>query len=75
MIGTKMFTARIQEICSQLGVKTSLYQKSAHNNIVCTVSTTSNSGSLKLLNWVYQDADLKLQRKYNKYIEFLEEHK
>lgn len=67
MIGTKMFLAVVQSICSEIGVKTSLYHKTEHNDATYTLYTTSNFGTFKFLQWIYKDADLKLQRKYNKY--------
>lgn len=67
MIGTKSFLDVIQHICSMIGVKTSLYHKDGHNEATYVLYTTSNFGTLKFLQWIYNDANLKLQRKYDKY--------
>lgn len=67
MVGTKMFLNVIKEICEANGIKTSIYYNNKHSNITCTLSTTSNCGTINFLNWIYEDASLKLQRKYDKY--------
>ena len=67
MVGTKMFLEFVQTICNKIGVKTSLHHKDSHNNVIYTLSTTSNIGTLTFLKWIYNDATLKLQRKYDKY--------
>ena len=69
--GTKMLLDIIQNILSQLGIKSSLRHKNEHNDVVYTLYTTSNFGSIKLLKWIYDDANLKLERKYDKYQQFL----
>lgn len=67
MVGTKMFLDVVRDICSELGIKTSLSHKTEHNDITYTLYITSNSGSICFANWIYEDANLKLQRKYTKY--------
>lgn len=67
MVGTKMFLGVVQDICTKIGVKTSMHHKKEYNDITFTLTTTSNTGTLQLLNWLYKDANLKLQRKYAKY--------
>lgn len=67
MVGTKSFLEVVQCICNKIGVKTSLYHKKEHNEATYTLYTTSNCGALTFLTWIYDDANLKLQRKYDKY--------
>jgi hypothetical protein len=67
MVGTKMFLAIVQDICNKIGIKTSMYHKKDYNGPIYTLSTTSNRGTVCFLNWVYDNANLKLQRKYDKY--------
>ena len=67
MVGTKMFLDVVQRMCAKIGVKTSLSHKKEHNDITFTLHSTSNRGTLNLLNWVYDNANLKLQRIYDKY--------
>ena len=74
MIGTKMFVDIVKDICEKVGVKTSLYHKNEHNDITYNLYTTSNSGTFTFLNWIYKDANLKLERKYNKYQQALKNY-
>lgn len=71
MVGTKMFLDIVQNILLQLGIKSSLRHKNGQSDATYTLHTTSNFGSVKLLNWIYDDANLKLVRKYDKYQQFL----
>lgn len=72
MVGTKMFLNVVKNICYEIEVKTYMSHKNAQNEMTCSLSTTSNKGTLKLLYWIYADSNLKLQRKYNKYQQALE---
>lgn len=74
MIGTKMFVDIVKDICKKVGVKTSLYHKKGHNDITYNLYTTSNSGTFTFLKWIYKDANLKLERKYNKYQQALKNY-
>lgn len=74
IVGTKMFLDVVRNICAKIGVKTNLYHKNNQNSITYKLYTTSNSGSLKFLNWIYNNANLKFQRKYEKYIDALESY-
>lgn len=71
MTGTKMFLETIRNILSQLGIKASLNHKKECSDVICALCTTSNLGSVQLLKWIYDDANLKLKRKYDKYQQFL----
>ena len=71
MIGTRMFLDAVREICKTIGVKTYITHDKRANKIVCQLSIPSNVGSVSFLKWVYQDANLKMERKYNKYQQFL----
>ena len=46
-----------------------IYDASGHNGITKVASMTGTS-AIKLMNWMYKDADLYLQRKYDRYIEY-----
>lgn len=74
MVGTKMILDVLQQIFADIGVKTSMYHSKEHNDVTYTLSTTSISGALMLANWMYQDANLKLQRKYQTYQEAFERY-
>jgi intein-encoded DNA endonuclease-like protein len=67
MTGTLMFLERVQEICNQMGIKTTIYNKLNTNNTVRTLYITNHTDRIKFLDWIYKDADLKMERKYLKY--------
>lgn len=67
MVGTKMFLDVVRKIFADIGVKASMSHKNGSSDVTYTLYTTSNPGALKLLNWIYKDSNLKLQRKYQKY--------
>lgn len=71
MIGTRMFLEVVHEICKTIGVKTYITHDKRANEVICQLSIPSNIGSVSFLNWVYKDANLKMNRKYNKYQQFL----
>lgn len=67
---TKNFCEKAKEIIENtLGIHCAIYDSSCHNGIT-KVLTITGSAAKKLLNWMYNDADLYLERKYNRYIEY-----
>jgi hypothetical protein len=58
-------------LSTHLRVKTKHYYRYSHTNTV-QVMITSDSQSKIFLNWLYQDANYYLARKYNKYQEYLQ---
>lgn len=72
MIGTIMFLERIQEICKQFDINTSIYKKSHGNDVIRTLHVTNKPDRVKFLNWIYKDANLKMERKYIKYQQLLD---
>ena len=71
MIGTRMFLDVVREICETIGVKTYITHDKRVNEVICQLSIPSNASSVSFLKWIYQDANLKMERKYNKYQQFL----
>lgn len=47
------------------------YKKNNGNNITTIIEGSGNRKTLKLMNWLYKDATIYLERKYNKYLELL----
>ena len=45
-----------------------------HSPGISTVAVSKKEYKLKLLNWLYADADLKLERKYEKYLQMLDKY-
>ena len=67
---TEQFCKKIKEIVEkELGIYCGIYDASCHNGIT-KVASLSGSSAIKLLDWMYADADLYLQRKYDRYIEY-----
>ena len=67
---TEQFCKKIKEIVEkELGIYCGIYEASCHNGIT-KVAALSGTSAVKLLHWMYKDADLYLQRKYDRYIEY-----
>ena len=67
---TKPFCERIKEIVEQeLNIYCGIYEASNKNGIT-KVFALSKNASIKFMNWIYEDAELYMQRKYNRYIEY-----
>lgn len=71
MVGTRMFLEFVQKICENIGVKSYITHDKRANEVICQFSIASNICSMTFLNWIYKDANLKMERKYNKYHQFL----
>lgn len=67
---TENFCKKIKEIVeNELGIYCGIYDASCHNGIT-KVASLSGTSAKKLLHWMYKDADLYLQRKYDRYIQY-----
>ena len=73
MVGTTMFLDTVKEICTKLRIKSSIRLKNC-SDVIATLYITSASGRISFLNYIYQDTDLKLNRKYQKYQQILEQY-
>lgn len=71
MVGTRIFLEAIQKICEEIGVKSYITHDKRANEAICQLSIVSNICSTTFLDWIYSDANLKMERKYNKYQQFL----
>lgn len=71
MVGTRMFLEYVQQICKNIGVKSYITHDKRSNDVICQLAIASNICSMTFLSWIYQDANLKMDRKYNKYKQFL----
>lgn len=73
--GTYDFVSHISEILHNMGIKNHLYHpKQCGDNDTYVVVTTGNKSSYSFLTWMYQDADIKMERKYNKYLYICEKY-
>lgn len=69
---TENFCKKLKEIIEkEIGINCGIYDASCHNGITKVASITGVKHPLKVLNWMYKDAELYLQRKYDKYIDYM----
>lgn len=57
-------------IKSTLNINCHIYDASNHNGITKVFNISGKNQIKKFMDWMYQDADLKLQRKYDRYIQY-----
>lgn len=68
---TESFCNELKKICKdKLDISPKIYDASCHNGITKVFTLSGRNISKKFLDWIYQDADLYLQRKYNRYCEY-----
>lgn len=73
--GTIDFCKNLSAVLSNMSCKNSIkHPKQCSENTV-VLQTKGNKSSFKILSWMYKDADLKLDRKYQKYLEFCKSYK
>jgi len=72
--GTRDFCEHLSQILHSLGIKNSIkHPKQCHENTV-VLSTNGNKSTYQFLSWLYKDADLKMDRKYQRYLYFCEKY-
>ena len=68
---TESFCKELRNICKQtLNINAGIYDASCHNGITKVFTISGRNVAKKFLDWIYEDADLYLQRKYNRYCEY-----
>ena len=71
MLSTEKFLNKVKEILfDELKINCGIYDIKK-NNITKTLSISSVGSCVKFLEWIYQDANLYMQRKYDKYLEYI----
>ena len=71
LVSTKEFCLQLQQIVhSSLNIVSKLHESQNHNGITTDFTITRHEGSIKFLHWIYKDATIYLQRKYDKYIAY-----
>lgn len=68
--GTRNFCENLSIILSNMSCKNSIKHPKQCNENTVVLQTKGNKSSYQILSWMYQDSDLKLDRKYQKYLEF-----
>ena len=72
MVGTHTFLNRLQEIIlKQTGVDVLVYRDKRARDPICGLRCSRKNDVKKLLDWIYRDANIFLQRKYDKYQKFI----
>lgn len=68
---TNDFCIRLKEIIEhEIHINCYIYDASNHNGITKVLATSGRLQVKALLDWLYKDADLFLERKYNRYIQY-----
>lgn len=76
IISTFDFCYSLADICkSELGIQLKVVEARNHNGITASISTTSWKDAVTFLEWIYKDADIYLDRKYQKWEKYCKEEK
>lgn len=73
IVGTCDFCNSVKSIIENtLDIHAHVKLDGRHNDITCDIRLGGNKQVFKFLNWIYKDADLKMERKYKKYQQLFE---
>ena len=68
---TESFCKALKNICLKLlHINSGIYDASCHNGITKVFTLSGRNVCKTFLDWIYKDAELYLQRKYNRYCEY-----
>lgn len=68
---TDNFCCGMKEVVeSELGINCHVYDASCHNGITKVFTLSGRNISKTFLDWIYQDATIYLQRKYDRYVSY-----
>ena len=71
IVSTESFCKSLVKISrDHLGIKSNYYDAGCHNGITKSFSIGSQDSIRKFLDWMYQDADLFLKRKHDRYMSY-----
>lgn len=74
IVGTHMFLKVVQDTCNNLGIKTFLYRKNNEDQAICTLGISNKRDRITFLNWIYDESTIRLERKYMKYQQCLNDY-
>lgn len=75
IVSTIMFVQKVKDILENvIGVEMRIKTQKQHKPVTKVGVITGVNKICAFLNWIYEDADLKLNRKYEKYKQFLERY-
>lgn len=72
IVSSKFFCDGLSGLMRELGLKHSIEHANHNNENTRTICVCGNKSCLDFLSWIYDDADLYLERKYQKYKNFKE---
>ena len=68
---TESFCEELKLLCKKIiNINACIYDASCHNGITKVFTLSGRNVCKKFLDWIYCDADLYLQRKFNRYCEY-----
>ena len=68
---TQQFCETLKSICKEeLGINIGIYDASCHNGVTKVFTLSGKWIAKTFLDWIYADADLYLQRKYDRYCNY-----
>ena len=67
---TNNFCERVKEICLNLGIYSRLNEAGCHNGVTKYLSIARKDDVKKFLDWIYNDATIYLERKYQRYTQY-----
>ena len=71
LVGTLEFVSAISNIMNAMFIKNYIHHpKQSCNSNTYVLATSANVSSYKFLSWIYQDCDMKMDRKYQRYLDF-----
>lgn len=74
-VGTKDFCEHLSNILLNMGCKNNIKHPKQCNENTFIIQTSGNKSSYSFLSWMYENAELKLIRKYNTYLTFSQIYK
>ena len=76
IVSTIMFIEKVKDILDEkLGISMKIKSQKQYKPVTKIGLITGRNKIALFLNWIYQDADLKLNRKYQKYLQLMESYK
>lgn len=71
ILGTNSFCQTLMQICKdKLNINSKIYDVSCHNGITKAFTINRKMDIKSFLDWIYKDAEIYLQRKYDRYCKY-----
>lgn len=75
LCGTYDFISHVSEILHRIGIHNYIYHpKQSGDSNTYVMQTCGNKSSYQFLTWLYTNADIKMERKYQRYLDFCEKY-